>query len=195
VTRRSSDSGGAVELVAWAAEQSQARLAPLGTRWAHSRAVALRAKEIAAVVGEDRDLLIAAAYLHDVGYAPELVVHDFHPVDGARWLRSQGLERLAGLVAHHSGASYEAEARGLADVLAAFPDERSAVSDALAYSDLSTGPAGARVTVDERLGEIERRYGRASVVVRALEAASDALFGMVQRTQERLERLPAAARD
>jgi hypothetical protein len=183
-----------VDLVTWAAAESEARLAPLGSRWAHSRGVALRAEEIAAVVGDERSVLIAAAYLHDVGYAPELVTHDFHPLDGAAWLRAQGLERLAGLVAHHTGARYEAKAYGLDAVIATFADERSAVTDALAYSDLTTGPAGERVTVDERLGEIERRYGRGSVVVRALEAASDALFAMVRHTEERLECLPVVVR-
>jgi hypothetical protein len=96
------------------------------------------------------------------------------------------------LVAHHTGARFEAKAHGLVDRLAAFQDEASAVSDALAYSDLTTGPAGERVTVAERLGEIERRYGRASLVVRALERASDALVAMVERTEHRLARQPAA---
>jgi hypothetical protein len=79
--------------------------------------------------------------------------------------------------------------------MAAFSDERSPVSDALAYSDLTTGPAGERVTVAERLREIERRYGRGSVVVSALEKAEDALLAMVHRTEERLQRLPAAICD
>jgi hypothetical protein len=60
------------------------------------------------------------------------------------------------------------------------------VSDALAYTDLTTGPRGERVTAVERLSEIERRYGSASLVARALESASDALFAMVARTEERL---------
>lgn len=176
-----------MDLVAWAADQSRARLAPLGSRWAHSEAVALRARELGAVVApNDREVLPAAAYLHDVGYAPELVVHGFHPLDGGLWLREQGLERLAGLVAHHTGARFEAEAQGLNDRIAAFHDERSAVSDALAYSDLTTGPAGERVTPAERLAEIERRYGAASLVVRALANASDTLRGMVERTEQRL---------
>jgi HD superfamily phosphodiesterase len=182
-----------VELVAWAAEQSRMRLAPLGDRWTHSRAVATRARDILGIVGAgDRDMLLAAAYLHDVGYAPELVVHGFHPLDGALWLRQQGLERLAGLVAHHTGARFEAPAYGLADRLASFQDEASAVSDALAYSDLTTGPTGERVTVADRLGEIERRYGRASPVVRALETASDTLLAMVARTERRLAGRAAA---
>lgn len=141
----------------------------------------------------DREMLLAAAYLHDIGYAPGLVVHGFHPLDGALWLRERGLERLAGLVAHHTGARFEAEAHGLSDCIGAFHDERSAVSDALAYSDLTTGPAGERVTPGERLAEIERRYGAASLVVRALANASDTLLGMVERTEQRLVASPAAA--
>jgi hypothetical protein len=183
-----------VDLVAWAADQSRVRLAPLGSRWAHSEAVALRALEIAAVLApDDRDVLLAAAYLHDVGYAPGLIVHRFHPLDGALWLREQRLERLACLVAHHTGARFEAEAHGLTDEIAAFHDEQSAVSDALAYSDLTTGPAGERVTPAQRLAEIERRYGAASPVVRALANASDTLRGMVERTEKRLAASPAAA--
>ena len=73
-------------------------------------------------VADDRALLVAAAYLHDIGYAPELEDTGFHPLDGARWLRAHGHERLAGLVAHHSGA-VRGGARGLADALAEFPDE------------------------------------------------------------------------
>jgi HD superfamily phosphodiesterase len=98
----------------------------------------MRAEEIAAAVGvADRGVLVAAAYLHDIGYADELIAHDFHPLDGALWLRAQSQERLAGLVAHHTGAIFEATAHGLAQRLAAFIDERSPVSDALAFSDLT----------------------------------------------------------
>jgi hypothetical protein len=163
----------------------------VGTRWAHSRVVASRAQEIAAVVDPvDRSLLVAAAYLHDVGHAPELVTSGFHPLDGARWLQEQGFDRLAGLVAHHTGARFEAEARGLTAAMSPFPVECSVVSDALTYSDLTTGPAGEPVSVAERLGEIERRYGRASLVVRALEQASETLLAMVERTEQRLSYRP-----
>ena len=176
-----------VDLVAWAADESRRRLAPLGSRWAHSRAVAARAQEIAAVVAPvDRRMLVAAAHLHDIGYAPELVTYGFHPLDGARWLQERGLDRLAGLVAHHTGARFEADVLGLADVLGAFHDERSAVSDALTYSDLTSGPTGERMSVAERLNEIESRYGHASLVVRALDSASGSLRAAVQRTEHRL---------
>jgi hypothetical protein len=71
-----------------------------------------------------------------------------------------------------------------------FPDDRSAVSDALTYCDLTTEAAGEPVSVAERLGEIERRYGRASLVVRALEQASETLLAMVERTEQRLSHRP-----
>jgi hypothetical protein len=153
--------------------------------------VASSAREIAAVIDPlDRSVLVAAAYLHDIGHAPELVASGFHPLDGARWLQEQGFDRLAGLVAHHTGALFEADARGLATAMSPFPVESSVVSDALTYSDLTTGPAGERMGVAERLGEIERRYGRASLVVRALEQASETIVAMVERTEERLSHRP-----
>jgi hypothetical protein len=184
-----------MDIVSWAAGESRTRLAPLGDRWAHSRGVARRAQDIDRIVAEgDRDVLVAAAYLHDVGYAPELLRYDFHPLDGAHWLQSKGLDRLAGLVAHHTGASYEAEARGLTDELATFADERSLVTDALAYSDLTTGPTGECVTVAERLGEIERRYGPASLVVRALNAANESLCETIARVEARLDTRPRSMR-
>jgi len=176
-----------VDLVAWAAQQSRRRLAGVGTRWAHSHAVASRAEEIAAVVDPaDCGVLVAAAHLRDVGHAPELAAFGFHPLDGACWLQDQGLDRLAVLVAHHTGALFEAEARGLAPAMSHYPDERSAVSDALTYCDLTTGPAGEPMSVADRLGEIERRYGTASLVVRTLARASETILAMVQRTEQRL---------
>jgi hypothetical protein len=181
-----------VDLVAWAAEESRRKLASMGTRWAHTHAVARRAQEIAAVVDPaDRGVLVAAAYLHDVGHSPELRARGFHPLDGAYWLEQQGLDRLAGLVAHHTGARFEAQARGLGDAISRFEDERSAVSDALTYSDVVTGPAGEPVTVAERLAEIEERYGPRSLVVRSLKQARDSIVAMVDRTEARRRVLSA----
>src|SRR3954447_12269987 len=110
----------------WAAREGESRLARLGSRWSHARGVALRANEIAAAVDvADRGVLVAAAYLHDVGYADELVVHDFHPLDGALWLRAQGQERLAGLVAHHTRAVFEARGQRLGGALPALRRARA----------------------------------------------------------------------
>jgi putative nucleotidyltransferase with HDIG domain len=66
-------------------------LEDLGNRWHHTEAVAARAEMLAhAVEREDRELLVVAAWLHDLGYAPGLVSTGFHPVDGARFLEAQG---------------------------------------------------------------------------------------------------------
>lgn len=63
-----------------AAELAESVLPPLGNRWLHTQAVAARAREVSAAVSEDeRDLLVAAAWLHDIGYAPELRETGFHP--------------------------------------------------------------------------------------------------------------------
>ena len=44
-----------------------------GRTWAHVQGVADRARSLAPVLGADADLLEAAAWLHDIGYAPGLV--------------------------------------------------------------------------------------------------------------------------
>src|SRR5262249_22488671 len=150
-------------------------------------AVAARASEIADVcTPPDRPFLIAASLLHDVGYAPELALTGFHPLDGARWLRAEGEERLAGLVAFHTGACVEAAEVGLVREVDEFTDEGSAVSDALTYCDLTTGPEGERITVAARLGEIEERYGADSAVVRAHKRAAASVLAMVERTERLL---------
>ena len=85
--------------------------------------VALRAVELAGPLGLDADVLEAAAWLHDIGYAEVVAVTGFHPLDGARYLAGCGWpECIVGLVAQHSGARYVAADRGLAEALAAYPD-------------------------------------------------------------------------
>lgn len=94
---------------------------PLPRRWAHSQGVAKRAVELAAVLGSNAELMLSAAVLHDVGYAPRLALTGFHPLDGARFLRDvHGADRrLVRLVANHSLALLKAEERGLRDILGA----------------------------------------------------------------------------
>jgi hypothetical protein len=180
-------------IVGWAAAYSEGLLEALGDRWRHTVGVAERARRVGVVLDEaERDVLVAAAFLHDVGYAPALVVTGFHPIDGARHLRELGRERLAGLVAYHSGARWEAEGRGLAGELAEFSDQGSTVTKLLTYCDMTTGPRGESFTLDERLAEIERRYGPEHVVTRSLcDAARPWLEGCVAWAEEALRRAEA----
>ncbi|MFI7316002.1 HD domain-containing protein [Streptomyces venezuelae] len=175
-----------------AAELAESLLPPLGNRWLHTQAVAQRAREAAPVVHEsERDLLVAAAWLHDLGYAPELRETGFHPLDGARHLESLGApDRLVRLVAHHSGAVYEAEQRGLSAELAVYDREDSAVLDALIYADMTTGPAGQSFDFEQRIEEILVRYEPGSEVHTAISKARPYLGAAVERTLARLHDQP-----
>ncbi|WP_374212734.1 HD domain-containing protein [Frankia sp. CiP3] len=164
-------------------------LMPLGDRWLHVQAVAAQAWEVAASVDPvERDLLVTAAWLHDIGYAPSLARLRFHPVDGARYLsqRSDTTLRLCALVAHHSCAWIEAEERGLSGELAPWELEDSPVMDALVFADMTTGPKGQRLTFPERVAEIFSRYGEGSVVQRSIARARPLLAASIDRTVARL---------
>lgn len=152
------------------------------------QAVARRAGELGSAVGAPaRDLLVSAAWLHDIGYSPKIGHTRFHPLDGARYLRDEGWpEIIVNLVAHHSGARFEAKQRGLADELAEFPFPDGPLLDALALADLTTGPEGEPLTYDERIAEILRRYPEDDPVHRAWLDAEPVLRESVQRAEARL---------
>ncbi|MBN9738728.1 MULTISPECIES: HD domain-containing protein [unclassified Pseudonocardia] len=165
-------------------------LEPLHRRWAHVQAVAEKARELTpAVTEDDRELLVVAAWLHDIGYSPAVRDTGSHQIDGAAHLEREGYpERLCALVAHHSAASYEVAERGLGDRLARWERERSPVADALWTADMTTGPAGQRMSYPERLDEILERYEPDSAVARAMTAARTSIEAAIDRTTRRLER-------
>lgn len=171
----------------WAEREARRLLEPLGARWRHTLGVVQRAHELANVLSpSDSKPLVAAAYLHDVGYAPELAESGFHPLDGARFVRAHGHERLAGLVAYHCSAQAEAGERGLRDELADFTDERSAVSRALTYCDLTTDAEGQRVEPAARLQGIRERYDPDTPEARALERSMPTLLDDVRMVESLL---------
>ena len=161
---------------------------PLPRRWAHSEGVVRRADALAPVVGDDADLLRAAAWLHDVGYSPALVATGFHPLDGARYLRDveHAEPRLCALVAHHSCALIEAEERGMSDVLAAEFPPGDVLTDPLIYCDMTTSPDGDCVTFDQRLAEIVSRYGAGDVVSRAMQRAAPRIRAAIAEVERRI---------
>jgi HD superfamily phosphodiesterase len=152
--------------------------------------VAAKARAISHVApSSDQDLLVAAAWLHDIGYAPDLTATGFHPLDGARWLRDQGQPvRVAALVAYHSCACFEAVERELAEQLRdEFEQEYSITADLLAYADMTTGPDGQPLTVDARLAEIRTRYGPDDVVTHFWAKAAPTLYEAVARVEAVLQ--------
>ena len=168
------------------AEQLATRLlADLPVRLAHVRGVASIASEIAdrAPISE---LVVSAAWLHDIGYARPLAQTGFHALDGARYLASRGAPGVVvSLVAYHSGARYEAAERGMVESLAQFaapPDERDL--DILTLADLSTAPDGARVSVEDRLAEILARYPVDDPVHEAVQRSGDELRTRAARASQ-----------
>ena len=174
----------------WARELASDLLAvSLPHRWAHTEGVAVQARSLTPIFAQDAELLEAAAWLHDIGYAPDLVETDFHPLDGARYLRDavHADGDMCRLVAHHSCAVIEADERGLAAVLLEeFPLPRDDLADALTYCDMTTGPDGSRLSVDRRLAEIRSRYGPHHLVSRSIRRASFPLTIAVNTVQARL---------
>ncbi|MEU8241793.1 HD domain-containing protein [Actinoplanes missouriensis] len=158
-------------------------------RWFHSQGVGRKAESAAHLVGEDAAALVSAAWLHDVGYAPDLVVTGMHQLDGARYLRdvAQADELVCRLVAHHSCALIEGRNRGLSEELVSeFPPVEELLSDAITYADMTTTPDGEPVEVEQRLAEILSRYGNGDLVAESIREASPLIIGSVQRVSARL---------
>jgi len=179
-------------LASWAEPLAQALLQEsLPRRWAHVQGVAARARGLAPVLGADADLLEAAAWLHDIGYAPGLAVTGLHALDGARYLRDvqHADVMLCRLVAHHSCAIVEASERGLADVLGLeFKPAPHALSSVLTFCDMTTSPDGELVPVERRLAEIQQRYGPGHLVSRSIQRATPMILRAVEQVHDRAAR-------
>jgi putative nucleotidyltransferase with HDIG domain len=176
----------------WAAILARTLLeGSLPRRWAHVQGVAARARSLAPALGADAELVEAAAWLHDIGYLPELARSGLHGLDGARYLRDvqRADPMLCRLVAHHSFAVIEAEERGLAEVLyGEFEAAPRPLADALTFCDMTTSPDGEPVPVGRRLAEIHRRYGRDHLVSRSMRRATPMILDAVGQVDAR-ERL------
>ncbi|MCW2882534.1 MAG: hypothetical protein JWQ95_6634 [Sphaerisporangium sp.] len=171
----------------WARDLAKQLLAkPLPRRWAHTQGVAACAETLAPILGEESDLLTSSAWLHDIGYSPELVDTGFHPLDGARYLRDvhQADDNLTRLVAHHSCAVYEATERGLLNALnEEFDQESPELVEALTYCDMTTSPDGLPLEVLDRLAEIHSRYGPEHLVSRSIANATPCITSAVRAVQ------------
>ncbi len=161
-------------------------MAGSGARLAHVRRVGARAEFIARVLGLGGHV-VDAAWLHDVGYAAVAAETGFHPLDGATWLASRAwTPAIVSLVAFHSGAVVEAEERGLRDQLQQFVEPDAGELDALNFCDMTTGPDGSPVAVEERIAEILSRYNEHDPVHRAVLRSRAELVQSVRRVEARL---------
>ena len=162
-----------------------------------SYAVASRAAALAVTVSaDDRPILIAATWLHDIGYAPAIQETGFHPLDRGLYLRSAGWdERLVALVLHHSGAQFVPVERGFDSVMTEFDFEDGPVSDALTYADQTVGPHGRRMMVPYRIAEAITRHGPDSPNARARVDRVPYLLAVADRVEWRLERARSRTND
>jgi hypothetical protein len=176
-------------LPAWAEDLARSLLeGTLPRRWAHVQGVAARARSLAPAFGADTELLQAAAWLHDIGYLPELARTGLHGLDGARYLRDvqHADPMLCRLVAHHSCAIIEADERGLAEVLRReFDTPPQPLADALTFCDMTTSPDGEPMNVDRRLAEIRHRYGSGHLISRSIRRAAPMILQAVGQVQAR----------
>lgn len=167
-----------------ARETALAELLGYDGRVRHVVAVADLAASIEVVLSDsEREMLIAAAWLHDIGYGDRLAVTGFHPLDGARWLEGHGERRLARLVANHTGAEHEARLRGLSAQLAPFEPEVSLIADLLTWCDLHVGPTGEPITVKQRVLDVVERYGADHVVSRSVMAGEPEFRAICDRVE------------
>ena len=153
--------------------------------------VAARARTLKPSLGTDAELIEAAAWLHDIGYAPALARTGLHGLDGARYLRDvqHAGPLLCRLVAHHSCAVIEAEERGLAHVLTReFAPPPRPLADALTFCDMTTSPDGDQVHVTRRLAEIHDRYGTGHLVSRSIRRATPLILEAVGQVNARAAR-------
>jgi HD domain len=177
-----------VIMVSAAREMARSVLAEaLPRRWEHVQGVADKAERVTASLALSSEVLVSAAWLHDIGYAPGVVETGFHPLDGARYLVGLGaLERVVNLVARHSNAILEAEIRGIGDLVTVFPDECGPLRDALWDCDLTTSPDGQPVSAPDRIAEIKARYGPGHIVTQFITDGAPELLAAVERTESRL---------
>jgi hypothetical protein len=171
------------------ADLTQHILDSLPDRLAHSRGVACHAQFLTLTVGPHQaPLLVAAAWLHDIGYAAALRETDFHPLDGARHLRAIGWPPpVCNLVAHHSGARFVAPVLQLDGELDDYPFSEDPVSDALTVADQTTGMLGEAMTTDERMSDMLERHGPDSANARAHPQREPYLRAAAVRVAGRLD--------
>lgn len=181
------------DLVGLARGLAAERLTTAPRRWAHVQGVAEVAAQVAPhIAAADCEAIVAAAWLHDIGYAPTIATSGFHPVDGAAFARASGMpELVVSLIAHHTGADAEAAERGLVEALGEFAPPPSDVLDVVTFADLTTSPDGGPVSAEDRVAEILSRYGLDDPVHAAVSRSAPELLASVSRVYERLDLTPA----
>lgn len=169
------------------AEQASELLQGQEPRWSHVTGVARAGMSLAGAGSNIPDVVVGAAWLHDIGYAEPVASTSLHAYDGAMWLLARGApDGLVALVAHHSGARFEAEERGMGELFSSLPAPDVDTLDLLTMLDMTTDPWGRPVSVGKRLVEILARYPADDPVHRAVLRSGPLLVEAASRAAARL---------
>lgn len=159
-------------------------------QWLHTHAVAMKAidfGERAKLSIDDQHLLTSAAWLHNIGHAPQSPKpYGFTALDSAALIESWGLQHVADLVAWHGLAAEEAMLVGLDDALAKHAHPSGLLADLLTYADLTTSGEGLLMSPHERFTEILGRYPPTHASHKGLLHAWPRINGVIQRAESAL---------
>lgn len=144
-------------------------LSPKLNRYHHVLGVVDRMKELIERINlpyEWKPLLIQTAYLHDVGYCEQLNQYNFHPLDGAIFTQEMGFPKpVVSAVLFHSDA-YTSVKHTRPDLLETYSFNQSLLDETdhlfielITYCDIQTSPMGEKITLEERVQDVIRRYG------------------------------------
>ena len=176
-------------LDAWARELAQGALAEsIPRRWAHAQQAAGRAGELEGVLDRaELELLVASAWVHDIGYAPDAVRTGFGPLDSALHLQSlRAPDRLVALTAHIAAIVLEADQRDLSEAYAPFVDEGGTpVRDGFWWCCTTSGTDGSPVTLQQRIEGWRRDHGHDTIILRWIEEATPEIEAAIHRTASR----------
>jgi hypothetical protein len=182
-------------LVHAARDIAQVLLQPLPRRWRHTIGVTRRATDLIPTLdGDDPDILIAAAWLHDIGYAAPVADTGFHPLDGARYLDRLGWPaRITALVAHHSGAIYLARAHGPKHRPGRLPVRNDRAGRRAHLRRPDHRPGRATHQPGHRIAEAIWRHGAQSAHATAQPLREPHLRDVARRVENRLAHSTASA--
>jgi hypothetical protein len=115
--------------------------------------------------------LIQAAFLHDIGYNPELNKNNFHPLDGAIFAQQSGFSKpVIAAILFHSEA-YETVKKARTDLLDIYETNKPLLDeqdrlfiDLITYCDVQTSPQGEKISLEERVQDVVNRYGEDHLV-------------------------------
>lgn len=124
----------------------------------HSQTAAEQAARACARLGcRDTDVVVAATWLHDIGYAHTLRSTGFHPMDGALALmKDDWPDRVISLVAHHSQATMEAPYYSVAHHLRLIDSVSGLPADIVTFADVTSSRSGGIVTPAARIEQLRQ---------------------------------------